>query len=68
MIHLDTAFGEEFWKSPGLTDTESERRGCLGKEVRMPRPHPPEFRERAIELARLKEKPVSQIATDLGDL
>ena len=32
----------------------------------MPRPHPPEFRRRAIELARLKEKPVSQIAADLG--
>ncbi len=32
----------------------------------MPRPHPPEFRHRAVELARLHEKPVSQIATDLG--
>lgn len=32
----------------------------------MPRPHPPEFRQRAVELARLKEKPVVQIATDLG--
>ncbi len=32
----------------------------------MPRPHPPEFRQRAVELARLKEKPVSQIAVDLG--
>jgi transposase len=32
----------------------------------MPRPHPPEFRQRAIELARLKEKPVAQIAVDLG--
>lgn len=32
----------------------------------MPRPHPPEFRQRAIELARLNEKPVAQIATDLG--
>ena len=32
----------------------------------MPRPHPPEFRQRAIELARLNEKPVTQIATDLG--
>jgi len=32
----------------------------------MPRPHPPEFRHRAIELARLHEKPVSQIAQDLG--
>ena len=32
----------------------------------MPRAHPPEFRQRAIELARLGEKPVSQIAEDLG--
>ena len=32
----------------------------------MPAPHPPEFRRRAVELARLKEKPVSQIAQDLG--
>ena len=32
----------------------------------MPRPHPPEFRERAVELARLREKPIAQIAVDLG--
>ena len=32
----------------------------------MPAPHPPEFRQRAVELARMREKPVSQIATDLG--
>ena len=32
----------------------------------MPRPHPPEFRERAVELARLHEKPVAKIAKDLG--
>jgi transposase len=32
----------------------------------MPRPHPPEFRQRAVELARLREKPVAQIAQDLG--
>jgi transposase len=32
----------------------------------MPRPHPPEFRWRAVELARLRAKPVAQIATDLG--
>jgi transposase len=32
----------------------------------MPRAHPPEFRYRAVELARLREKPVVQIATDLG--
>jgi transposase len=32
----------------------------------MPRPHPPEFRRRAVEVARLKEKPVAQMAEDLG--
>lgn len=32
----------------------------------MPRPHPPEFRQRAVGLARLREKPVAQIAADLG--
>jgi transposase len=32
----------------------------------MPRPHPPEFRRRAVELARLREKPVVEIARDLG--
>jgi len=32
----------------------------------MPRPHPPEFRQRAVELARLREKPIGQLARDLG--
>ena len=32
----------------------------------MPRPYPEEFRRRAVELARLREKPVSQIAAELG--
>jgi transposase len=32
----------------------------------MPRAHPPEFRQRSVELARLREKPVAQIAADLG--
>ena len=32
----------------------------------MPRPHPPEFRQRAVELARLRDKPVAEIAEDLG--
>ena len=32
----------------------------------MPAPQPPEFRQRAVELARLREKPISQIAKDLG--
>ena len=32
----------------------------------MPRAKPPEFRQRAVELARLREKPIAQIASDLG--
>lgn len=32
----------------------------------MPAPHPPEFRRRAVELARLRQKPVAEIAKDLG--
>ena len=32
----------------------------------MPRPHPPEFRAKAVELARERAKPIAQIAADLG--
>lgn len=32
----------------------------------MPAPHPPEFRQRAVELAQLREKPVGALAKDLG--
>ena len=32
----------------------------------MPRPHPPEFRRRTVELANDRVKPVAQIARDLG--
>jgi len=32
----------------------------------MPAPHPVEFRQRAVELARMREKPVAEIAADLG--
>jgi transposase len=32
----------------------------------MPPPHPPEFRQRAVELARQGTTPVSKIAKDLG--
>ncbi len=32
----------------------------------MPAPKPPEFRRRAVELARLIEKPIADIARDLG--
>jgi transposase len=32
----------------------------------VPAPHPPEFRRRAVDLARLGEQPVAMIAEDLG--
>ncbi len=32
----------------------------------MPRPYPPEFRQRAVELAREGAVPVAQVAKDLG--
>ena len=32
----------------------------------MPAPHPPEFRQRAVEFAREREKPIEHIARDLG--
>jgi transposase-like protein len=50
-----------------LADTQPEATTLAPwKDVHMPRPHPPEFRQRAVELARLREKPVAQIAEDLG--
>ena len=32
----------------------------------MPAAKPPEFRRRAVELARLREQPIAKIAKDLG--
>jgi transposase-like protein len=32
----------------------------------MPPPHPPEFRRRAVELARERAKPIAQVAVDIG--
>lgn len=32
----------------------------------MPKAHPLEFRQRAVDLARSKQKPVAQVAKDLG--
>lgn len=32
----------------------------------MPAPHPPEFRRRAVELARERAKPIAQLAADIG--
>jgi transposase len=39
---------------------------AIWKDVLMPAPHPPEFRQRAVELARQGIKPIAQIAKDLG--
>jgi transposase-like protein len=36
------------------------------KDVLVPAPHPPEFRRRAVELAREETKPVAELAKDLG--
>lgn len=32
----------------------------------MPAPHPPQFRRRAVQLTWMGEKPVAEIAQDLG--
>jgi transposase-like protein len=39
---------------------------AIREDVLMPAPHPLEFRQRAVELARQGAKPVSKIAKDLG--
>ena len=36
------------------------------EDVLVPAPHPPEFRQRAVELARQGDKPVAVLAKDLG--
>jgi transposase len=36
------------------------------EDVPVPAPHPPEFRRRAVELAREGTKPVAELAKDLG--
>jgi transposase len=35
------------------------------KDVLVPAPHPPEFRQRAVELARQRSKPVAELAKEL---
>jgi len=39
---------------------------AAGRSLKMPAPHPPEFRRRAIELARQPGVSVAQVAKDLG--
>jgi transposase len=38
---------------------------ATGKDVLVPAPHPPEFRRRAVALARERAKPLAEIAKDL---
>src|SRR3954466_9326019 len=38
----------------------------LGRSRLMPAARPPEFRRRAVELARRREQPIAKIAKDLG--
>jgi transposase len=67
----DSLFSQEvkgcFCASPVLADTERETpRVVSWKDVPMPVRYPDEFRQRAIELARAGDKPVTRIAADLG--
>ena len=43
----------------------SEAAPATGKDVFVPAPHPPEFRSRAVELARQRTKPVAELAKEL---
>jgi putative transposase len=38
----------------------------IREDVSVPAPHPPEFRRRAVELGRAGDKPVAEVAKDLG--
>jgi Transposase len=51
---------------PGFPDANAEATLVAEGGVRMPAPHPPEFRQRAVELGRLRDKPIREIARDLG--
>jgi transposase len=46
-------------------DTSPEVASATGKDVLVPAPHPPEFRRRAVELARQRTKPVAELAAEL---
>ncbi|MGH3694277.1 MAG: transposase [Pseudonocardiaceae bacterium] len=39
---------------------------ATGKDATVPAPHPPEFRRRAVELARLGEQPIAILAKGLS--
>jgi transposase len=50
---------------PGARDTRPEVAATTGKDALVPAPHPKEFRQRAVELARQKTKPVAELAKEL---
>jgi transposase-like protein len=50
---------------PRSTDTRPEVAPATRKDVAMPAPHPPEFRRRAVEVARQGDKPIAALAKDL---
>ena len=41
---------------------------ATGKDAAVPAPHPPEFRRRAIELARVGERPIAAVAKQFAEL
>ena len=47
-------------------DTSPEVAVATGKDVVVPAPHPAEFRKRAVELARLGERPIAALAKQLS--
>ena len=50
---------------PRSTDTRPEVVLATGKDHAVPAAHPPEFRRRAVELARERTKPVAELAKEL---
>ena len=50
---------------PRCTDTSPEVASATRTDVHVPAPHPPEFRQRAVELARQRTKPVAELAQEL---
>ena len=50
---------------PQSTDTRPDVAMATRKDAVVPAPHPPEFRRRAVELARERAKPVGELAKDL---
>jgi hypothetical protein len=51
---------------PGFADTLPETTLVARKDVRVAAPHPPEFRQRAVELARMRKRPIREVVKSLG--